>query len=48
MLLITGANGKLGRLIVEEVPRRSRDSPLAVSVRDAAAAADLERGVDVR
>jgi NAD(P)H dehydrogenase (quinone) len=49
MLLITGANGKLGRLIVEEVLRRAPDAPLAVSVRDAAAAADLaERGVDVR
>ena len=49
MLLITGANGKLGRLIVEAVLRRASDAPLAVSVRDAAAAADLaERGVDVR
>jgi NAD(P)H dehydrogenase (quinone) len=49
MLLITGANGKLGRLIVEEVLRRAPDAPLAVSVRDAAVAADLaERGVDVR
>src|SRR4051794_16230535 len=49
MLLITGANGKLGRLIVEEVLRRAPDAPLAVSVRDPAAAADLaERGVDVR
>ncbi len=49
MLLITGANGKLGRLIVEEVLRRAPDVPLAVSVRDAAAAADLaERCVDVR
>lgn len=49
MLLITGANGKLGRLIVEAVLRRAPGTPLAVSVRDAAAAADLaERGVDVR
>jgi NAD(P)H dehydrogenase (quinone) len=49
MLLITGANGKLGRLIVDEVLRRAPDVPLAVSVRDAAAAADLaERGVEVR
>ena len=47
MLLITGANGKLGRLIVEEVLRRAPDAPLAVSVRDASAAADLaERDVD--
>jgi NAD(P)H dehydrogenase (quinone) len=49
MLLITGGNGKLGRLIVEEVLRRAPDAPLAVSARDASAAADLaERGVDVR
>src|SRR3954463_13084650 len=49
MLLITGANGKLGRLIVEEVLRPAPDAPLAVSVRDASAAADLaDRGVDVR
>lgn len=49
MLLITGANGKLGRLIVEEVLRRAPDAPLAVSVRDASARADLRaRGVDVR
>jgi NAD(P)H dehydrogenase (quinone) len=49
MLLITGANGQLGRLIVEEVLRRAPDAPLAVSVRDASGAADLaERGVSVR
>src|SRR3954453_13006438 len=49
MLLITGANGKLGRLIVEEVLRSAPDAPPAVNVRDAGAAADLAaRGVDVR
>jgi NAD(P)H dehydrogenase (quinone) len=49
MLLITGANGQLGRLIVEEVLRRAPDTPLAVSVRDASKAADLAaRGVEVR
>ena len=49
MLSITGANGKLGRLVVEDLLRRAPGAPLAVSVRDAAAAADLaERGVDVR
>jgi NAD(P)H dehydrogenase (quinone) len=49
MLLITGANGQLGRLIVEEVLSRAPDLPLAVSVRDASAAADLAaRGVEVR
>jgi NAD(P)H dehydrogenase (quinone) len=49
MLLVTGANGKLGRLIVEAVLERAPDTPLAVSVRDASAAADLAgRGIDVR
>ncbi len=49
MLLITGANGQLGRLIVDEVLRRQPDLEFAVSVRDPSAAADLaERGVDVR
>jgi NAD(P)H dehydrogenase (quinone) len=41
MLLITGANGQLGRLIVEEVLRREPEVALAVSVRDVAAASDL-------
>ena len=49
MLLVTGANGKLGRLIVEELLRRAPQSELAVSVRDPAGAKDLaERGVEVR
>jgi NAD(P)H dehydrogenase (quinone) len=49
MLLITGANGQLGRLIVEEVLRRAPSTPLAVSVRDASKAVDLtDRGVEVR
>jgi NAD(P)H dehydrogenase (quinone) len=49
MLLITGANGQLGRLIVEEVLRREPDVALAVRVRDVAAASDLAaRGVEVR
>src|SRR6202035_659203 len=49
MLLMTGANGKLGRLIVEELLRRAPQSELAVSVRDPAGAKDLaERGVEVR
>src|SRR3954467_11500436 len=49
MLLITGANGKLGRLIVEEVLRRAPDAPPAVRVRNPSAAADLAgRGVDGR
>src|SRR3984893_17698897 len=49
MLLVTGANGKLGRLIVEELLRRAPQSELAVSVRDPAGAKDVaERGVEVR
>jgi len=49
MLLVTGTNGKLGRLIVEELLRRAPQSELAVSVRDPAGAKDLaERGVEVR
>src|ERR1700736_6955454 len=49
MWLVTGANGKLGRLIVEELLRRAPQSRFAVSVRDPAGAQDLaERGVEVR
>ena len=49
MLLITGANGQLGRLIVEDVLRREPDVAVAVSVRNVAAASDLAaRGVEVR
>jgi uncharacterized protein YbjT (DUF2867 family) len=43
MLLITGANGRLGRLIVEEVLRREPEVALAVSVRDVAAASASPR-----
>jgi NAD(P)H dehydrogenase (quinone) len=49
MLLITGANGHLGRLIVEEMLRRRPDADFAVSVRDPQRAQDLaDRGVQVR
>ena len=50
MILVTGANGQLGRRIVEHLlTRKSPDTPLAVSVRDPAKAADLAaRGVAVR
>ena len=50
MILVTGANGQLGRRIVEHLlTRKSADIPLAVSVRDPAKAADLAaRGVAVR
>ncbi len=50
MILVTGANGQLGRRIVEHLlTRKSADTPLAVSVRDPAKASDLAgRGVSVR
>ena len=52
MILVTGANGRLGRRIVQHLIARRplRDAPaLAVSVRQPALAADLAaRGVDVR
>lgn len=50
MILVTGANGQLGRRIVERlIARRGSAEGLAVSVRDTAKAADLaERGVSVR
>lgn len=48
-ILVTGATGKLGRLVVDALARRAPSAALAVSVRDPAKAADLEaRGVDVR
>jgi len=48
-ILVTGANGQLGRLVVDALTRRSPAAALAVSVRDAAKAADLAaRGIDVR
>lgn len=50
MILVTGANGHLGRHIVERlVARLGGTSQIAVSVRDTAKAADLaERGIAVR
>jgi len=49
MLIVTGANGKLGRLVVEALLQRVPASRLGVSVRDPAKAGDLEaRGVRVR
>lgn len=50
MILVTGANGQLGRRIVEHLAARlgSTDG-IAASVRDTAKAADLaERGISVR
>lgn len=49
MILITGATGQLGRLLVEETLQRVPAAQLAVSVREAAKAADLAaRGIAVR
>lgn len=50
MILVTGANGQLGRHIVGHLVTRLGSNPgLAVSVRDPAKAADLaERGITVR
>jgi len=49
MLIVTGANGKLGRLVVESLLQRVPAAQLGVSVRDPAQAADLAaKGVRVR
>lgn len=49
MVIVTGANGKLGRLVVEELLTRASPSEIGVSVRDPAAAEGLAaRGVRVR
>lgn len=49
MILITGANGMLGRLVVSEVKKNFPVSEIAVSVRDSEKAKDLaEAGIDVR
>lgn len=49
MIVLTGANGRLGRLVAEEVLKRVPAERVAVSVRDPHGAAALaERGVDVR
>lgn len=50
MILVTGANGQLGRRIVEHLAARLGSTEgIAVSVRDTAKAADLaERGISVR
>jgi uncharacterized protein YbjT (DUF2867 family) len=49
MIAITGANGRLGRAIVEQLLTRVPAETIAVSVRDPQAAGALaERGVDVR
>lgn len=49
MIVVTGANGKLGRKVVEELLKRVPAGDIGVSVRDVNTAEDLkERGVRVR
>lgn len=49
MLIVTGANGKLGRMVVQELLKRVPATQLAASVRDPLQAEDLTRkGVRVR
>ncbi|MFX3632226.1 MAG: SDR family oxidoreductase [Candidatus Pristimantibacillus sp.] len=49
MIVVTGANGKLGRRVVEELLKRVPAGDIGVSVRDVNTAQDLkERGVRVR
>ncbi|GIO31323.1 MULTISPECIES: SDR family oxidoreductase [Paenibacillus] len=49
MIVVTGANGKLGRKVVEELLKRVPAGEIGVSVRDVNKAQDLqERGVRVR
>ncbi|MFJ9645071.1 SDR family oxidoreductase [Streptomyces sp. NPDC101206] len=48
-IVVTGATGALGRLVVEELLKRVPAAEVAVAVRDKAKAEDLaERGVEVR
>ncbi|HVJ38781.1 MAG TPA: SDR family oxidoreductase [Stenotrophomonas sp.] len=48
-ILITGATGQLGRLVIAELLQRLPDSQLAVAVRDPLRASDLAaQGLDVR
>ena len=49
MIVVTGANGKLGRKVVEELLKHVPAGDIGVSVRDVNTAQDLkERGVRVR
>ena len=49
MIVVTGATGKLGRLVVEGLLKKVAPSELAVAVRNPEKAADLAaRGVQVR
>lgn len=49
MIVITGATGTLGRIVVEEALKVYPANELGVSVRDASKAQDLaDKGVSVR
>jgi NAD(P)H dehydrogenase (quinone) len=48
MIIVTGANGPYGRLVVERLLALSPAAEVAVSVRDPAAGPWVERGLDVR
>ena len=49
MIVVTGATGKLGRLVIEGLLLRVPAAEITAAVRDPARAADFaERGVDVR
>src|SRR3954447_13990061 len=49
MIVVTGANGQLGRAVVERLLERTPADGIGVSVRDPAKAIELaERGVRVR
>lgn len=49
MIIVTGANGKLGRAVVEQLLKRVPAERIGVSVRDPNQARELrERGVRVR
>ncbi|UUZ95146.1 NAD(P)H-binding protein [Paenibacillus sp. P25] len=49
MIIVTGANGKLGRAVVEQLLKRVPAEQIGVSVRDPNQAQELqERGVRVR
>ncbi|KAE8235759.1 hypothetical protein A4X13_0g9386, partial [Tilletia indica] len=48
-ILITGASGQLGRLVIAAVKRRAAAANIVAMVRDAAKASDLaEQGVELR
>lgn len=49
MILVTGATGRLGRVVIEHLVRQRDAGQVAALVRDAGKAADLKaRGVDIR